>query len=178
MNALRLCIAAAIATASCAIIAMAQDEPTLVPDVVDQAKLIPLLPEPPEGWNADKAEGSTMENEGTKITNVHRDYKKGTADNAPIASISILDSAANPQYVEAYTAAWNTSREDAEGYAKPLTIGGNTSFETYEKEDKRATLVVVVAKRFFVQIVLQEQDPKELQEWVKRIDLKKLAEIK
>ena len=36
----------------------------------------------------------------------------------------------------------------------------------------------MVAKRYFLQIELQNQDPKELQEWVKRVDLKKLAAIK
>jgi hypothetical protein len=36
----------------------------------------------------------------------------------------------------------------------------------------------MIAKRYFLQIELQNQDPKELQEWVKRIDLKKLAAIK
>jgi len=36
----------------------------------------------------------------------------------------------------------------------------------------------MIANRYFVQIELQEQDPKELQEWVKRVDLKKLAAIK
>jgi len=36
----------------------------------------------------------------------------------------------------------------------------------------------MVANRYFLQIELQNQDPKELQEWVKRIDLKKLAAIK
>jgi hypothetical protein len=36
----------------------------------------------------------------------------------------------------------------------------------------------MVAKRYFLQIELQNQDPKELQEWVKRVDLKKLAVIK
>ena len=36
----------------------------------------------------------------------------------------------------------------------------------------------MIANRYFVQIELQDQDPKELQEWVKRVDLKKLAAIK
>jgi hypothetical protein len=36
----------------------------------------------------------------------------------------------------------------------------------------------MIANRYFVQIELQNQDPKELQEWVKRVDLKKLAAIK
>jgi hypothetical protein len=36
----------------------------------------------------------------------------------------------------------------------------------------------MIANRYFVQIELQAQDPKDLQEWVKRVDLKKLAAIK
>jgi hypothetical protein len=36
----------------------------------------------------------------------------------------------------------------------------------------------MIANRYFVEIELQNQEPKQLQEWVKRIDLKKLAGIK
>jgi hypothetical protein len=36
----------------------------------------------------------------------------------------------------------------------------------------------MIANRYFVEIELQNQEPKQLQEWVKRIDLKKLATIK
>ena len=58
-------------------IAQAQNEPILVPDAVDYQKLLPILPEPPKGWTADKAEGSTEDVGGFRITNVHRDYHKG-----------------------------------------------------------------------------------------------------
>jgi len=51
----------------------AQNEPNLIPDVVDPAKLIPILPEAPTGWIAEKAEGSSDDVGGFKITNVHRD---------------------------------------------------------------------------------------------------------
>ena len=156
----------------------AQGEPILVPDVVDFPKLIPLLPEAPTGWKADKAEGSTMDVGGFKLTNVHRDYQKGEGDNVPTAAISILDSAANPDYVTSATAAWTLKTESSEGYGKPVTIDGNPGFEAYEVEGKHGTLWVMVAKRYFVQIELQGEDPKELQEWIKRVDLKKLSEIK
>ena len=155
-----------------------QDEPTLVPDVVDYKKLLPLLPDAPAGWTAEKAEGSTMDVGGFKLTNVHRDYHKGEGDHVPMAAISILDSAANPDYVTATTAAWTLKSETPEGYSKPATIDGNPGFEAYETEGKHSTLWVMVAKRYFVTIELQNQDPKELQEWIKRVDLKKLAEIK
>ena len=156
----------------------AQNEPILVPDAVDYQKLLPILPDPPQGWVADKAEGSTEDVGGFRITNVHRDYHKGEGDKAPTAAISILDSVANPDYVNATTAAWNNNSETTEGYGKSVTIDGNPGFEAFEKESKHATLWVMIANRYFVQIELQNQDPKELREWVKRVDLKKLAAIK
>src|SRR5438874_10919158 len=158
--------------------ARAQNEPILVPEAVDYQKLLPILPEPPSGWNADKPEGSTEDVGGFKITNVHRDYRKGEGDKAPTAAISILDSVANPDYVSATTAAWNNNTESSEGYGKSVTVDGNSGFEAFEKDSKHATLWVMVANRYFVQIELQNQEPKELQEWIKRVDLKKLAAIK
>jgi hypothetical protein len=156
----------------------AQNEPILVPDSVDYQKLLPILPDAPQGWSADKAEGSTEDAGGFRITNVHRDYRKGEDKGAPTAAISILDSAANPDYVTATTAAWSNTSETNEGYGKSVTIDGNPGFEAFEKEGKHATLWIMVANRYFLQIELQNQDPKELQEWVKRVDLKKLSAIK
>jgi hypothetical protein len=160
------------------IAARAQNEPILVPDAIDYQKLLPILPDPPQGWAADKAEGSTEDVGGFRITNVHRDYHKGEGDKAPTAAISILDSVANPDYVNATTAAWNSNNETSEGYGKSVTIDGNPGFEAFEKEGQHSTLWVMIANRYFVQIELQAQEPKELQEWVKRVDLKKLAAIK
>jgi hypothetical protein len=159
-------------------VARAQNEPILVPEAVDYQKLLPILPEPPAGWTADKAEGSTEDVGGFKITNVHRDYRKGEGDKAPSAAISVLDSVANPDYVSATTEAWKTNSDSSEGYAKSVSIDGNPGFETFEKETKHAALWVMIAGRYFVQVELQNQEPNELQEWIKRIDLKKLAAIK
>src|ERR1043166_8469600 len=156
----------------------AQNEPVLVPDVVDYPKLLPILPDAPSGWAADKPEGSTSDVGGFKITNVHRDYHKGEGNNAPLVSISILDSAANPDYVAATTATWKSSSESLEGYSKSVTIDGNPGFEAYEREQKHASLWFMIANRYFVQIEVQTLEPKELQEWIKRVDLKKLAAIK
>ena len=157
---------------------LGQNEPILVPSVAEYTKLLPVLPEPPEGWTAEKAEGSTSDVGGFEITNVHRDYHKGESKDAPLVSISILDSAANPDYVSITTASWAKPNEGADGYGKPVTIDGNPGREDYDREQKRASLWVMIAKRYFVQIEAQNIDPKELQDWIKRVDLKKLAEIK
>lgn len=156
----------------------AQDEPRLTPDVVDYEKLLPLLPEAPTAWTADKPDGSTEDVGGFRITNVHRDYHKGEGNTAPSAAISILDSVANPDYVTATSASWSKAAETPDGYSKPVTIDGNPGFEAYEKDRKHASLWVMIANRYFVEIELQYQEPTQLQEWAKRIDLKKLAGIK
>src|SRR6266542_6834174 len=149
-------------------IAKAQNEPILVPDAVDYQKLLPILPEPPQGWVADKPEGSTEDVGGFRITNVHRDYHKGEGEKAPSAAISILDSVANPDYVSATTEAWKSNSDTSEGYAKSVNIDGKPGFETFEKDTKHAALWVMIADRYFVQIELQNQDPSELQEWITR----------
>jgi hypothetical protein len=157
--------------------APSQELPSLI-NVVDFTKLLPLLPNAPAGWTADKPEGSTSDVAGFKLTNVHRDYRKGAGDNAPTTSVSILDSAANPDYVEATTAAWNSTTTSTDGYSKSATVDGNPGFETFENDGKHGTLWLLIAKRYFVQIETKEQDAAALQEWVKRVDLKKLAEVK
>jgi len=155
----------------------ADEEPQLA-EVVDFSKLLPILPNPPAEWTADKAEGSTEDVGGTKITSVHRDYKKGETETAPTTSISILDSAANPDYVTSTTAAWTMSTSTAEGYTKTLNIDGMPGFETFENEGKHGTLWLMVAKRYVLTIETQNQESKDLQEWLKRVDVKKLAEVK
>jgi len=47
-------IALTLLVALAAIESRAQNEPILVPDVVDFSKLIPVLPDAPQGWTADK----------------------------------------------------------------------------------------------------------------------------
>ncbi|MFL6583989.1 MAG: hypothetical protein ACJ8KU_05685 [Chthoniobacterales bacterium] len=157
---------------------VAQDEPKLVPDTVSFEKLLPILPEAPTGWTAEKPEGSTTDAAGAKITTVHRDYKKGDADNVPTTSISIIDAAANPEMVSATTSNWNFTQTTTEGYAKSLNVDGQPGFETYENEGKHGSLWLLVEKRYLLQIDLNGQEAKELQEWLKRVDLKKLAAVK
>ncbi len=147
-------------------------------EVVDFTKLLPILPDAPAGWKAEEAEGSTEDLGESQITNVHRDYRKGDEKDSPTAAISILDSAANPEYVESTTATWNTNTSNDDGYSKAINIDGIPGFETFEKDGKHGTLWLMVAKRYFLQIETTGQEAKELQEWMKRIDLKKLAAIK
>src|SRR5215210_3978894 len=141
MKTVALALALSIALAGASNVRGAEEEPApLIPEPVDFSKLMPLLPDAPADWTADKPEGSNDEAGGVKIPTVHRDYKKGTADNAPMTSISILDSAANPEYVASATASWNLTTTTPEGYTKALTVEGIPGFETFENEGKIGTL--------------------------------------
>src|SRR5204862_7129799 len=76
----------------------AQNEPILVLDVVDYAKLLPVLPDAPPGWTADKPAGSTDDVGGVRITNVHHDHHEGEGGNAPTSAISMLGSIGNREW--------------------------------------------------------------------------------
>lgn len=152
--------------------------PAATVQLVPFEKLKPLLPDPPEGWKAEPTGGSTTESEDLKFTTAERTYYKGDDENAQTASITIIDFAGNKTYFETATAAWKLNSETPEGYDKPVEIDGLHGFEHYAKALKGSSLSVIVGGRYFVQVEMANQDPKDLREWLKRIDLKKLAELK
>lgn len=146
--------------------------------VIDSSRLIPLLPEPPTGWSADKAEGSTTETAGFKITTVGRTYVQGDADNAPTATINIVDSANNKQFQDATKAMWGVTSDTPQGYDKDVTVNGLPGFEHFANTDQTGVLWVIAGGRFFVQVETTRLPATELQVWLSRLDLKKLAEMK
>lgn len=171
-------IRAAFAILLLCAVSSANAQETAPGDVVDFKALIPVLPGAPEGWTADDPEGSTEEVGETKITNVHRDYRKADGDGKITAAISILDSASNPDYVAMTIAGWEGETSTAEGYAKSVNINGVPGFETFENDGKHGSLWLLAANRYFVQIETMGQDSPALQEWAKLIDLRRLASIK
>jgi len=141
-------------------------------------KLVSFLPAPPAGWTSDAPQGSTTDTAELRISTAQRNYNKGDDQNAQTASITIIDFAGNDAYFESTTAAWQLNNQTPEGYDKPVEIEGMRGFEHYSKADKASSLAMVVNKRYFIQIELTNEDPKELREWLKKIDAKKLAEAK
>ena len=146
--------------------------------VVQAARLIALLPPPPAGWTSDKPEGSTTQSEGFEITTVGNTYVKGTADDAPTATINIIDSANNQQFQDATKAMWSATSNTPEGYDKAVTVAGLPGFEHFTNADQTGVLWVIAGGRFFVQVETTKQPATELEGWLARIDLKKLSGIK
>src|SRR5947207_1710407 len=73
---------------------------------------------------------------------------------------------------------WSTSQNNGYRNPVPLAVSPRPVAASSLGNRKHASLWVMIANRYFVEIELQNQEPKQLQEWVKRIDLKKLAGIK
>lgn len=144
---LQLAAATLVIVAAIGLLAQAPPPPD-APEVVDYQKLVPVLPEAPSGWTADQAEGQTAGG----LTNVHRDYKKGEGENSPIASISILDLAGNPEAVASTKAGWKLTNEAPDGYTKPVTVDGNPGQESAEKDSKHAALRLLIAERYLLAI--------------------------
>jgi hypothetical protein len=146
--------------------------------VVAAQSLIALLPDPPPGWKSDKPDGQTSDSSGFRITTVNNVYVQGDADNAPTTEINIIDSANNQQFQDATKAIWGATSNTPQGYDKTLLVDGLSGFEHYRYSDQTGVLWVIVGGRYFVQIETTRQKPAELEAWLPRIDLKKLAALR
>jgi hypothetical protein len=148
------------------------------PPVVPSEKLIAFLPEPPNGWTAEKPSGSINDIEVFKLSTASRTYLKGEEDNSPVTTITLIDAGGHQGYFDITTKSWQTNSQTPEGYDKKVEINGLSGFEHYDKASNTSSLSVVIAKRYFVQIEVTNQEPAQLREWLNKIDLKKLAELK
>jgi len=148
------------------------------PPVVPYDKLLPFLPPTPAGWTAEKPSGSTTEIEVFNLSTVAQTYQKGEEDNAPVVTVTIIDAGGHKGYFETTTVRWKMNAQTADGYDKTVEIDGMPGYEHSSIVANSSSLSVIVAKRYFIQIEVANQDPKELREWLKKIDVKKLGELK
>jgi hypothetical protein len=71
------------------------------------------------------------------------------------------------------------SKESTHGFEKSTTVAGYPAFEKWDKSDKSGELTVFVNQRFVVELEgTGMPDNKELQAFLGRTDLKKLAALK
>ena len=148
------------------------------PSVIPFEKLIPFLPEVPTGWTADKPSGSITEIEVFNLSTATQTYFHGDEENAPVVTVTIIDAGGHKGYFDTTTVQWKMGQETPDSYDKLVEIDGMPGYEHYNKKASSGSLSVIVGKRFFVQIDVTNQGSTELREWLKRIDLKKLAELK
>lgn len=169
-------LAAAIALAALALVPAARADAPIEP--VHFSKIVPLLPDKVDGWPASKPEGSTTSAMGFKVSEASRVYHKGSEDAAESVTIKITDGTGNQFFSAAHSIMPEFSSENTEGYEKGYTLDGSKAMEKYNNESKDGSLTVFVGGRFLVEITTTGLDSNAMKEWWKKIDAKKLAELK
>ncbi len=148
------------------------------PPVVPFEKLMPFLPPVPDGWTAEKPGGSVTDVEVFRLSTASRTYQKGDDESAAVTTVTLLDAGGHKGYFDATTGGWKFNAQTGDGYDKAVEIDGVPGYEHFSWKANGGSLCVIVAKRFFVQIDVTNQEPRALREWLQKIDLKKLAELK
>jgi hypothetical protein len=106
---------------------------------------------------------------------------RSAGDAAPNVSIAIQDVVANPDFIKGTAQAWKLTSQTmsaSEGSTKSVTTDENPGQQTFFNALKNGTIWIMVSQRFSVRIDTKRLEPNELEEWAKRVDLKKLAAIK
>jgi hypothetical protein len=117
--------------------------------------MIPFLPQPPSGWTAEDATGSTYSYEDYAWSNAARNYTNQTTDEN--VSVSIDDSAYYYGFGwwEAYKNAY--SYQTTEGYGRTTTVAGYPAYQMYTKSMGTYYLDVIVGDRFMVSITTENE---------------------
>ncbi|UCC60044.1 MAG: hypothetical protein JSW38_05400 [Dehalococcoidia bacterium] len=126
--------------------------PTFAPGEVDPVSfndLLPFLPEPPPGWEADEPFGGTYQMQEWWWSQVDRDYNN--LSTGEYVDISIFDSAYYYGFAWWATMEYAVEWETTEGYAKKTTFKGHRAWKMYDKPDSYS-LWVAVSDRFMVMV--------------------------
>jgi hypothetical protein len=142
---------------------------------VDFKELQAMLPEV-EGWEKSHPEAERM-TMPVSFAYASTRYKKKDSE----ITEKITDSGFNQLLVAPLTMmlAVGYSKESTSGFEKSTTVGGYPAFEKWDKKEKSGEVTVFVNQRFVVELEgTGMPDNKELQAFVARTDLKKLAVLK
>ncbi len=120
--------------------------------IVGFQKLVPLLPDAPAGWTAEKPDGTTMNTPQMQTTNVSRTYRKGNES----LRLQIIDGMSPALAGIAVLA--STSEESTNGYRKPYTTGGVIGYEQWSSQSKSGSIMLVTKNRLLIQVDAQGLD--------------------
>lgn len=109
-------------------------------------KLIPLFPDAPAGWNAQKPEGRTMNMGQVQFSEAERRYTKGNAQ----ITLKIMDGMTSAIAGIAMLA--NVTEETSNGYRKPFTVGGGLGSEEWKSQSKSMDIELLTKKHFLISV--------------------------
>ena len=146
-----------------------------VVDPVDFKELQGMLPDV-AGWEKSHPEAERM-TAPVSFAYASTRYKKGDFE----VTEKITDSGFNQLLIAPLSMmlAAGYAKESNNGFEKSTTAAGYPAFEKWDKSDKSGNLTVFVNQRFVVELEgTGMPDNKELQAFLTRTDLKKLAALK
>jgi hypothetical protein len=144
-------------------------------DPVDFKELQAMLPDV-AGWEKSQPEAERM-TAPVSFAYASTRYKKGDFE----ITEKITDSGFNQLLIAPLSMmlAAGYAKESTRGFEKSTTAAGYPAFEKWDKSDKSGNLTVFVNQRFVVELEgTGMTDNKELQAFLTRTDLKKLATLK
>lgn len=137
------------------------------------SELIDYLPQPPQGWQAEKPQGETNSFGSYSISQVNQTY---TREDKRI-KVSIYDWAFNSALFTPFMLSTEFSQESTEGYNKGIKIDDIPGREEYTYSTKQGSLNLLVNSRFLVRINGTNIEEFELREWWKLMDYESLTKI-
>lgn len=143
-------------------------------DPVNWRKLVPFLGKI-KGWEAlREASGSSVSTDQFKMSQARRSYKS----NDKKLKIEIIDGGFFPMAYAGFKAMQNFQIDSSEQLIKKTKISGFTTIEQFNYKRNRATLLILVAERFLVQLEEKNvKDTSEIKKIAESLELKKLAKL-
>lgn len=144
-------------------------------DPVDFKALIAAMPEMP-GWEREKPKGERM-TMPVSFSQAEAQYNKGDAS----VTMKVTDSGFNQLLVAPFAMMLTTgyAKETSDGYEKATTVSSFPAFEKWDTESKHGEFTVFVNKRFIVEAEGSGlASTKDLQAFLDKMDLKKIADLK
>lgn len=142
-------------------------------DPVNWRELVPFLIDL-AGYEAKEPDGATMTMSTFKMSQASRNYQKGDLS----VDIQIVDGGFFPEAYASYKALESFEIDTSDQLTRKVTIQGFPGIENIDRENKNATLMLLVSDRFLVTVLGQPvSDSAGLKDIAGRLDLKKLASL-
>lgn len=142
-------------------------------DPVNWRELVPFLIDI-SGYEADKPEGTTTSMGQFKLSQASRNYAKGEQS----IEIEIIDGSYIPMAYASFKVMEGFEVDSSEELIKRITVAGFPGIEHIQFEEEEASLMILVAERFLVNIKGEKfTETAELKDIANKMDLNKLASL-